>query len=205
MSPQTTKTEKPKYFDIRADFWEQHWEMAEGYETYLAHSDAEKAERWREKAKEIPSLSDEQIARLRGYNRKLHVLVYTGVWCGDCVRQGPMLERIVDAADDAVELRCIDRDASDELKNELRILGAMRVPVVVFLTEDFMEVGRFGDRLLTVYRRKAENEVGAACAVPYAKDAEDALAAEQAEWVDIFERMLLMTRLSPPLRERHGD
>jgi thiol-disulfide isomerase/thioredoxin len=200
-----TQTDKPKYYDIRADFWQNHWEQADDYETYLANSDADKADRWREKAGDIPAVTAEQVERLTGYGRKLHVLMYTGVWCGDCVRQGPMLKNIVDAADDTVELRCIDRDASEELKDELRILGAMRVPIVVFLTEDFMEVGRFGDRLLTVYRRKAENEVGAACAVPYAREGDNALAAEQSEWVDIFERMLLMTRLSPPLRERHGD
>jgi len=205
MSTEPTQTEKPKYFDVRADFWQRHWEMAEDYETYLANSDPEKAQRWRDKVNEIPALTGEQITRLTGYNRQLNVLVYTGVWCGDCVRQGPMFKQIVESADAGVQLRCIDRDASDDLKNELRILGAMRVPMVVFLTEDFMEVGRYGDRLLSVYRRKAEKEAGAACAVPYAQDATDALAVEQGEWVDIFERMLLMTRLSPPLRERYGD
>ena len=34
---------------------------------------------------------------------------------------------------------------------------------------------------------------------------EGQLAAELAEWADIVERMLLMLRLAPPLRARHGD
>ena len=153
----------------------------------------------------IPPLTDEQVKRLRGYNRVLNVLLYTGVWCGDCVRQGPMIQQIVEHADARVKLRCIDRDAEPKLTDELRILGAMRVPMVVFLTEDWFEVGRFGDRLLTVYRRKAATEIGPACPVPYAVPPQGELTAERDEWVDIFERMLLMTRLSPPLRQRYGD
>ena len=39
-----------------------------------------------------------------------------------------------------------------------------RVPVVVFLSEDYFEVGRFGDRLLSAYRAKGAKELVAACA-----------------------------------------
>ena len=59
--------------------------------------------------------------------------------------------------------------------------------------------------MLHTYRRKAETELGAACAVPAAELPPEELAAERDEWVAIFERMLLMVRLAPPLRERHGD
>jgi len=197
--------DKPKYYDIRSGFWQEIWQQAEDYDAYLANSPADKADRWREMAGNIPALTVEQTDRLTGLNRRLNVLMYTGVWCGDCVRQGPRLKQIADAADDGVALRCIDRDADQRLKDELRILGAMRVPVVVFLTEDFHEVGRFGDRLLSVYLRKLKNETGAACPVPYHVPPEGDLAAEQSEWVDIFERILIMTRLAPPLRERYGD
>jgi len=195
--------EQPKYFDIRSDFWKNCFEQAESYDDYLANSSQDKADPWREKARQIPALDAQEVERISGFGRTLNVLCVSGVWCGDCVRQGPMLKAIADAS--GATLRVIDRDVNIDLRDEVRILGAMRVPVVVFLTEDFHEVGRFGDRLLTVYRRKAPNEVGAACAVPYGNTPEDQLAAEQGEWVDIFERMLLMTRLSPPLRQRYGD
>ncbi len=195
--------EQPKYYDIRSDFWRSCFEQAAGYDDYLADSPQDKAERWREMAGKIPALTDAQVQRVSGHKRTLNVLMVSGVWCGDCVRQGPMLKTIADAA--GATLKGIDRDANIDLRDEVRVLGAMRVPVVVFLTEDFHEVGRFGDRLLTVYRRKMENEIGAACAVPYANTPEDQLAAEQGEWVDIFERMLIMTRLCPPLRQKYGD
>jgi hypothetical protein len=133
----------------------------------------------------------------------MNVLVYAGIWCGDCSRVGSMFRQIVEACGDKVNLRFIDREASDELKEELRIVGATRVPILVFLSEDFWEVGRFGERMLTVYRAKAAREIG--------RDYRGGILSprslfdEQNEWVDIFERMLIMLRLSPPLRRRHGD
>jgi len=159
--------------------------------------------RWRDSEGRIPELTQEQLERLRGYYRELNVLVYSGVWCGDCARQGPMLKKIADAAGEKVNVRLIERDASEELQDELRILGALRVPVMVFLTEDFWEVGRFGERTLSVYRSKAAREIGrgadSGILSPRARER------ELAEWVDIFERILTMLRLSPPLRRRHGD
>lgn len=195
--------EQPKYFDKRSDLWRAAHESGKPYEQYLAASPTDKADRWREMAEQIPALTREQIDRLTGLNRTLKIIALSGVWCGDCVRQGPMLHRLASACE--ADLRWVERDDNAELRDELRVVGAMRVPVVVFCTEDFWEIGRFGDRMLSTYLRKASNEMGAACPVPYAAPPEGDLAAEQAEWLDIFERMLLMARLSPPLRERHGD
>ncbi len=198
-------TSGPAYADKRSELWRRSFEGAAPYEDYLERSDEKKAARWRRMEEKIPVLTEAQRARLKGYRRVLNLLMVSGVWCGDCVRQGPMLRQIADACDEEVTLRVVDRDVDEELRDEVRILGALRVPVLVFLTEDFFEVGRFGDRMLATYRRKAVTEVGAACPVPAALPAEEELVAEQSEWVDIFERMILMARLSPPLRERHGD
>ncbi len=197
--------EKPKYYDPRSDFWRMQFAAAKGYREYLASGDPAKAERWPAMESKLPPLTDEQAERLRGLNRKMNVLFYSGVWCGDCVRQGPMVRRIAEASGPGVVLRFIDRDTSPELRDELRILGAMRVPVAVFLSEDFFEIGRFGDRMLTVYRAKARREVGAACSAGILAPPVNELASEMGDWIDIFERMLLMLRLSPMLRERYGD
>ncbi|MHC4605595.1 MAG: thioredoxin family protein [Planctomycetota bacterium] len=192
-------SEKPIYRDKRSDFWKRIFEEALPYDEYLAASPEDMSARWKTMAGQIPELVADQRARVAGHNRRLNVLVYSGVWCGDCVRQGPMLRVIAEAVGREADLRFVERDASEELQEELRILGALRVPVAVFLSEDFHEIGRFGDRMLTVYRRKARSEPG-----PAAPSREE-LALEMEEWVAIFERALLMARLSPPLRERHGD
>jgi len=196
---------KDEYHDIRADFWKLHFGMAQDYDSYLRESKPELANKWRNMAGNIPALLAGQIERLRLVTgRRIHLLVCSGVWCGDCVRQGPMFKQIADAAG-SVDLRLIDREASARLTDELRILGARRVPVAVFLSEDFFEIGRFGDRLLTVYRAKAASTLGPTCDTGLVAPPPEQLGAERDEWVDVFERMLWMARLSPPLRERHGD
>jgi thiol-disulfide isomerase/thioredoxin len=199
----TELTDKPTYYDKRSAFWRRHFEMASDYETYLKEADPNTVPRWRDSEGRVPELSDEQLERLRGYDRKMNVLFYCGIWCGDCARQGPMLKRIADAAGEKVNIRFIEREASEELQDELRILGALRVPVVVFLSEDFWEVGRFGERSLSVYRSKAAREIGRGSDSGILSPR--AMERELSEWVDIFERALIMLRLSPPLRRRHGD
>ena len=185
-----------KYRDIRAELWRRSFDEAVDYETYLTTSSPRRAEHWAEMMAKMPPLTDDQTRRLRGYGCQINVLFLSSDWCGDCVRQGPMVTRIADACETA-ELRLIDRDVNPTLRDELRIMGAMRVPVAIFLTEEFFEIGRSSDRTLGRYRQKAATEMGAACPVPWVAPAEGELAAEQGEWVDLFERMLLMVRLRP--------
>ena len=198
-------TELPKYYDNRSEFWRRHFDAGSAYDDYLRASDPEKARKWTAMAERIPPLTEERRARLGGHGRRMNVLVYSGIWCGDCVRPGPMLREIAVACGDLVRIRWIDREFSQELKDELRLCGAMKVPVVVFLSEDFFEIGRFGDRMLTPYRAKLRREFGPACDAGIVPPSPEELTAEQGEWVDVFERMLLMLRLSPLLRQRYGD
>lgn len=191
--------------DERSEFWRRHFEQAREYEDYLETGDPSKAKLWRQQGRALPPLTPEQCARLQGYNgRQFNVLMYSGIWCGDCVRQGPMLKRIAEACGRDVHLRIIDREASEPLKEELRLLGGARVPVVVFLSEDFFEVGRFGDRLLSDYRRLGRG-LTSGCPTGLIPPPADEQAAGLSDWVDVFERMLLMLRLSNFLRNRHGD
>jgi hypothetical protein len=198
-------TDKPEIHDMRGAFWREQFETAFCYDTYLDTSDPAKASRWRELEACLPPVTSEQKARLTTVDRDMNVLVSSGVWCGDCVRQVPMIHRIALACGGNVRLRVIDRDVCEALKEELRILGGARVPVVVFLSEDFYEIGRFGDRLLTSYRLKTQREAGAACPTGLIPPEGHELAAEMADWVDVFERMLLMLRTSTLLRQRYGD
>jgi len=77
--------------------------------------------------------------------------------------------------------------------------------VVVFLSEDFFECGRYGDRTLSKYREMASTLLGAACPTGIIKPDSSLLEAVTAEWLAEFERIQLMLRLSQRLRTRHGD
>jgi hypothetical protein len=191
------------YFDIRSSFWRSCFDKALEYDDYLAQSPAH-AKRWHDSAAKLPALTDDQRQRLSGHHRSLNVLLVSGIWCGDCVRQGPMIRHITEACDDAVQFRAIDRETDTKLRDEIRIMGAARVPVIVFLTEDFFEVGRFGDRMLVTYRKMASRDYQDD-RWTFPSSPEEELASELGEWVDIFERCLLMARLSPLLRRRHSD
>ena len=192
------------YFDVRAELFRRAFAAGLDYEGHVASGDARERAAWARAEAAVPALADDAGVRLDPHGRRLNLICLSATWCGDCIRSVPILHTVAGAAGDAVRLRVLDRDQMPELRDELRILGAMRIPVVVFLTEDFHEIGRFGDRPLVVYRDKAIRELGAACPVPGAQDA-GALADEMREWVDLLERMVLMARLCPPLRARHGD
>ena len=128
----------------------------------------------------------------------------SGIWCGDCVQQGPLLERIAEA-NPLLELRFCDRDEHAELAEALQINAGLRVPVVVFMAEDYEPVSIYGDRTLCRYRALAAKQLGPSCPLPGAPVDDDELAATLQDWLDEFERVHLVLRLSGRLREKHGD
>jgi hypothetical protein len=149
-------------------------------------------------------LTAEQAALLGGFVRRMPVLCLAGAWCGDCVHQCPIFDHFAQASP-AIDLRLLDRDARPEVREALAINGGHRVPVVVFLSEDFQEVGRYGDRTLARYRQLAAGQLGPACPTGLVPPDGDATAQVVAEWLAEFERAQLILRLSPRLRTKHDD
>ena len=85
------------------------------------------------------------------------------------------------------------------------INGGDRVPVTLFLAEDFEFCSAFGDRSLSRYRALARKQLGAACPTGIGGPDTDELTATLQDWLDEFERIQLMLRISPRLRQKHGD
>lgn len=187
------------YFDKRSEFFKSYFERALPLSEYVAKGSETHQSKWRIVQ---PELSAAQKTLCGSFKRRLNLLVLSGIWCGDCSRQGPVLEAIA-AASSCVTVRFIESDEHQELRDELRLLGAKRVPVVVALSEDFFEVGRVGDRMLGAYRRKAERELGPACDLAAASV--EAVQSDIADWLLEIERWELMLRLAPALRSRYGD
>jgi hypothetical protein len=131
------------------------------------------------------------------------ILVLAGAWCGDCVDQCPIFEHFAAAAS-VLKIRYFDRDDAPELAPHVKICGGARVPAVVFLSEDFQEVGRYGDRTLARYRVILEKVSGEACSTGLVVDTALQASVIQ-EWLDQFERAQLILRTSPRLRQKHGD
>ena len=173
------------------------------YDAYLA-SDVEKAKRWREIEPKI-ALTESQKQLLTGFTRSMNVICVSGIWCGDCVAQGPMLDAIARANPSRIDLKWLDRDEHIDLANLIMINAGHRVPTVIFMAEDFELVSVFGDRTLTRYRALAAKYLGPSCPLPGAPIPQDELNATLQEWVNEFERVQLLLRLSTRLREKHGD
>ncbi len=187
---------------LRANQLQQAFETALDWEGYLA-TDPDRASGWRDLHRQI-SLTPAQQELIAGFTRTVNILVISGIWCGDCVRQGPMIQAIGDASP-CLHPRYLDRDTMPELMDELSINGGKRVPVMIFMAEDFEPVSVAGDRTLKYYRHLAAARLGASCPVPGAKTDADLLADTTQDWLDEVERVHLLLRLSGRLRQRHGD
>jgi len=191
-------------FDIRSEMFQHTFSNAKVWPDYLKTATESQLQRWQQHHKAI-TFTPDQSQLLESFVRQMNVLVLSGIWCGDCMRQCPQVQRIAECSS-KIDLRFVELNPDSEISRELRIHGASRVPVVVILSEDFFEVARFGDRPLSAYRRKAERELGAACEIGVAPAGGDGeLEGELQEWVDFFERAQLVLRTSPLLRGRYGD
>ena len=172
------------------------------YEDYLAQT-PEKSNPWRENEAEC-DLSEAQHALLDSFIREMKVIVISGVWCGDCSSQGPMLQAIANGSS-KIDLKWLDKDNAIELSGHVKINAGNRVPTVLFMAEDFEPVSVFGDRTLARYRAIASRQLGASCDLPGARIQNDAFNETLQEWLDEFERVQLLLRLSARLRQKHSD
>jgi len=187
---------------LNAAFLKEKHNRALDYEAYLA-TDPDKAPPWRDIHERV-TLTEPQRRLIEGFTRQMKVLCVSGIWCGDCVQQGPLIAHIAEA-NPLIVLRWLDRDEHPDLAEKITINAGRRVPVVIFMAEDWQPVGIYGDRTLTRYRAIAAKRLGAVCPLPGAPLPDDELAATLQDWLDEFERIELLLRLSPRLRQKHGD
>ncbi len=76
---------------------------------------------------------------------------------------------------------------------------------MVFLSEDYQEIGRYGDRTLSRYRQMMAQMFGPSCASGLVLPTGPELNAIVQDWLNEFERVQSLLRISPRLRQLHGD
>ncbi len=180
------------------------FERGTSYEAFIAAGEPGHQHQWHERYGQL-ELEPRQHELVDGFTRSMKVLCLTGQWCGDCALQGAALQRIAEAAGDCMELRFIPRsDDFAELIVANRINEGYRVPMTWFMAEDFHPCARFGDRTLSRYRSMARKALGEAAPV-VAAPPDDPVRTVLEEMLDEVERIQLLLRLSPRLRDRHGD
>jgi thiol-disulfide isomerase/thioredoxin len=189
---------------MKADFLKQKHDAGLTYNDYMASGTDQQRADWQAIYDQAP-LSDAQSALLGSFTRKVNVIGLSGIWCGDCVQQCPLIQRIAEGAPEAIDLRWLDRDEHMDLQERVRINAGNRVPVLIFCAEDYEFVGWYGDRTLSRYRAIAAKQLGGTCPMPGAPVPQEELSATLADWLEQFERAHLLLRLSGRLRQKHGD
>jgi thiol-disulfide isomerase/thioredoxin len=191
-------------FAMKADFLEDKFAHAQSYEQFVLSGNPEQQRRWKDFYDRV-AITPQQRELVGGLARQMNVLVVSGMWCGDCVQQCPLLERLAEANRGKIDLRFVDRDQHRDLAEQIRINEGDRVPVVLFLAEDFELCSIYGDRTLNRYRALARKHLGASCPTGIGGPDGEEVAATLSDWAGEFERIGLMLRLSSRLRKKHGD
>jgi thiol-disulfide isomerase/thioredoxin len=187
-----------------SEAWAAAFAAALPYESFLeTHGTADQRARWAAFHARL-TLTPQQRAVLAGFVRRMPVLVLAGAWCGDCVNQCPIFAHFAAAAP-SIDLRFLERDALPDIAAHLKVCGGQRVPVAAFFSEDFTPILFYGDRTLSAYRASATAQLGDGCATGIAPPPADQVAAVVGDWLDQFERVHHILRLSARLREIHGD
>ena len=174
------------------------------YNRYLQAGTEEQQRRWTQ-VYDAARLTDAQKQLIGALVREMKILVFSGIWCGDCVEQCPLIHRIAEASGGKIDLRFIERPKEGELLPELRMNGGSRVPVVIFLSEDDMWCATAGDRTIHRYRASALRKLGPLCPTGIVAPEKEELDATLGDWVNEVERVQLMLRLTPRLRQKYGD
>jgi thiol-disulfide isomerase/thioredoxin len=149
-------------------------------------------------------LTDAQRRLLKSFTRETYVLVLAGAWCGDCSSQCPIFDKFAEVAP-VLKVRYLDNREHADVQKELSINGGNRVPVVVFFSEDGHEVSRCGERTLSKYRQMMRDFAGDSCPTGIGTANDPLLTQVTQDWLNEFERVQWLLRLSNRLRQKHGD
>ena len=126
-------------------------------EEYYANMDLESAQ-----AATLRELADAEGGPAR-------MMVIGEDWCGDVVRELPVLARVAEAA--GLELRIFPRDANHDIMNEFLKEGKyMSIPVAVFYDRGHEYICHWIERSQTANREQGEIEAGIRAETPDISD-----------------------------------
>jgi hypothetical protein len=191
---------------LNTDILRPKFEEAMSYAEFVASGEREgHRPPWDQRYAQL-GLEPEQEALVKSFTRPTNVLCLTGTWCGDCALQGSAMARIAEANPKIIDLRFILRhEQHADLIVKAPINAGFRVPVTWFMAEDFEPAAVFGDRTLSRYRSMARTQLPPEEANVDAPPAADPVREVLREVLDMFERVQLLLRLSPRLRQKYGD
>jgi thiol-disulfide isomerase/thioredoxin len=76
------------------------------YDRYVQTGTDEQQRRWSQ-VYDAARLTDSQKQLVGGFVRGMKILIFSGIWCGDCVEQCPLIQRIAPVNASKIDLRFI--------------------------------------------------------------------------------------------------
>ena len=95
---------------MKASYLSDQFAAALPYGQYIRTGTDEQQRRWKQ-VYDAAQLSEPQKQLVGGFVRDLKILIVSGIWCGDCVQQCPLIQRIAETNADKIDLRLVERDA----------------------------------------------------------------------------------------------
>src|SRR5919202_488648 len=120
----------------------EQFESGMTYEAYKAQMTRNR-EQFEQNEKDL-QLSPEDEQALRNLPQPLNVLALAEDWCGDVIANLPIVGRVAQASQGKLNLRILLRDQQpgEQVMNEHLNKGQYKsIPTVIFLDDDFKEVG----------------------------------------------------------------
>lgn len=111
--------------------------QSQSFPDYLATIKENKSQ-WEDNYRNY-SVSPEAIGVLSQIQQKFYVLAISEDWCGDSVRNLPVIAKLVENLPEA-EMRVIRRDLNLDLMERYALNGKKRIPTVVFFDSNFKEL-----------------------------------------------------------------
>ncbi|SHI36374.1 thioredoxin family protein [Pseudozobellia thermophila] len=84
-------------------------------------------------------LDPESMDLIKGYDRRISLLVLTESWCGDAAPSLPVMNKIAELSAN-IDLKIVLRDENLELMDRFLTRGAMSIPKLIVCDRDSLEV-----------------------------------------------------------------
>ncbi len=96
-----------------------------------------------EKEIEIP---EPVVQKIKSLKRAVNVIAIIEDWCGDVRRNAPVLAKLCALNPEKLKLKCVDKETKPDLMVRYMTNAAEAIPIFVFFTDTFVEIGNWGPR-----------------------------------------------------------
>ena len=136
-------------------------------------------------------LDEGVIERLSALREEVRIIAIAESWCGDVIKQVPLLVKMLEATDGKAQLRFISREDNPDYFARFLTNGGEAIPKFVFCNESFTEVGNYGPMPSTprkyISMGKSVGDVGAARKLVAAFYEKDGYKDSISELLELFE------------------